>query len=171
MLTARTGVTLFVVAALGVGGVACRKMAESMAEKGMKAAKDTTKGLSEGLEKGRKEGQSADDAVVVTTAQDLKGFGSVTIAAVRAAREAKLGTEIELIVENTSDRPLRITNLDMLGLDAKGFVKRPASRPGELTVPAKAKDKLVVAFDGPEKLTKARLWGVDHDLPAPARSK
>ena len=171
MLTARIGVALFVVAALGVGGVGCRKMAERVAEKGMKAAKDTTKGLSEGLEKGRKEGQSADDAVVVSTAKDLKGVGSVTIAEVRTAREANLGTEVELVVENTSDRPLRITNLDMLGLDAKGFVKRPIIRPGELTVPAKAKDKMVVAFDGPEKLTKARIWGVDHDLPAPARAK
>ena len=158
-----------IVAALGLGGGGCRKVAESVAEKGMQAAKNTTKGLSEGLDKGRKQGQSADDAIIVTAPAELKGFGSLTISEVRPGRDNSSGTDIELVVENTSDRPLRITSLDMLALDGKGFVKRPVSHPGELTVPPKAKDKLVVSFEGPEKLAKARIWGVDQDLPPPTR--
>lgn len=78
-------------------------------------------------------------------------------------------SEIELIVDNPGNRPLRITRLDVFAQDGKGFVKRPVTEPGELTVPPRAKDKLVVAFDsGTDKLVKARIWGVDHDLPAPA---
>ena len=155
--------------ALGAASAGCRKMAESVAEKGAEAVKNTTKGLSEGLEKGRKQGASTDDAVVVTSLADLKGVGSLTVAEVRRAREGG-GTEIELVVDNTGDRPLRITRLDIIALDGKGFVKRPAASPPELTVPPKAKDKLVVAFEaGDGSLAKARIWGVDHELPAPAR--
>jgi hypothetical protein len=153
--------------ALSVFTFGCRKMAERVAEKGVAAVKDTTKGLSEGAEKGRKEGSSTDDAVVVTSLADLKGAGSLSVAEVR---RAPVGTEVVLVVDNTGERPLRITRLDIFALDSKGFVKRPVAAPPELTVPAKAKDKLVIAFDtGADKLAKARIWGVDHELPAPAR--
>jgi len=161
--------TCLMAAALATAPSGCRKMAERIAEKGVKAAKETSKGLSEGAEKGRKEGQSVDDAVIVSSLQDLKGVGSLTVSEVRQNRAAA-ATEIELVVDNTGDRPLRITRLDIIALDAKGFVKRPTTVPGEVTVPAKAKDKLVVAFEsGPDKLVKARIWGVEQDLPAPAR--
>ena len=161
--------TVFCIVAVAssVFTLGCRKMAERVAEKGVAAVKDTTKGLSEGAEKGRKEGASTDDAVVVTSLADLKGAGSLSVAEVR---RAPVGTEVVLVVDNTGERPLRITRLDVFALDSKGFVKRPVAAPPELTVPAKAKDKLVIAFDtGADKLAKARIWGVDHDLPAPAR--
>jgi hypothetical protein len=156
-------------AAVATVPAGCRKMAERIAEKGVKAAKETSKGLSEGADKGRKEGQSVDDAVIVSSLQDLKGVGSLSISDVRQKRETAT-TEIELVVDNTGDRPLRITRLVIIALDAKGFVKRPTTVPGEVTVPAKAKDKLVVAFEsGPDKLVKARIWGVDHLLPGALR--
>jgi hypothetical protein len=145
----------------------CRKMAERVAEKSVETVKNTTKGLSEGMEKGRKEGASTDDALVVASLADLKGAGSLSVAEVR---RAPVGTEVVLVVDNTGERPLRITRLDVFALDSKGFVKRPVAAPPEITVPPKAKDKLVVAFEsGADKLAKARIWGVDHDLPAPAR--
>jgi hypothetical protein len=154
--------------ALGAAPAGCRRVAEKVAEKGAAAVKDTTKGLEEGLEKGRKQGASTDDAIIVAGPADLKGVGSLTIGEVRRVREGA-GTEIELVVDNTSSRPLRITRLEIFAQDGKGFVKRPVAEPAELTVPPRAKDKLVVAFDsGSDKLVKARIWGVDQDLPAPA---
>lgn len=162
------GIALVALLALGLAPAGCRRVAEKVAERGAAAMKDTTKGLSEGLEKGRKEGASADDAIIVAGPADLKGVGSLTIGEVRRARDGA-GTEIELIVDNVGDRPLRITRLEIFAQDGKGFVKRPTATPAELTVPARAKDKLVVAFDsGSDKLVKARIWGVDHVLPAPA---
>jgi hypothetical protein len=153
--------------ALGALGAGCRKMAERAAEKGVEAVKNTTKGLSDGVEKGRKEGASTDDAVVVTSLADLKGAGALTVAEVR---RAGVGTEVVLVVDNIGARPLRITRLDIFALDSKGFVKRPVATPPEITVPAKAKDRLVVAFEaGQDKLVKARIWGIDHDLPAQTR--
>jgi hypothetical protein len=158
------------VALVGLSVTGCRKMAERVAEKGVEAVKNTSKGLEEGAEKGRKQGASTDDALVVASLADLKGAGSLTVDEVR---RAPVGTEVVIVVDNTSDRPLRLTRLDVFALDSKGFVKRPVSAPPEITVPAKAKDKLVVAFETAqgkqEKLAKARIWGAEYDLPAPTK--
>lgn len=165
MLRGRYGALAWLAAiALGAPAAGCRKVAQQVAEKGVEAVKNTTKGLEEGAEKGRKAGASTDDAVVVTSLADLKGNGSLSVAEVR---RAGVGTEVVIVVDNTSERPLRITRLDVFALDSKGFVKRPVAAPPEITVPAKAKDKLVVAFDpGRDKLVKARIWGTEHELPA-----
>lgn len=103
----------------------------------------------------------------MTSLADLKGAGSLSVAEVR---RAGVGTEVVLVVDNTGARPLRIARLDIVALDSKGFVKQPVASPPEITVPGKAKDRLVVAFDSAgDKLVKARIWGVDHDLPAATR--
>jgi hypothetical protein len=158
-------VLLVLAAGAALAVPACKDVAEKVAEKGMKAAKDTTKGLAEGIEKGRKQGQSADDATIVSDAADLKGKGLLSLRQVRASAGDPKHAEIELVFENVTGQPLRITNLDVLALDKEGFAKRPTSTVHGLTVPAKAKEKLVVTFDAEARsLVTARVWGVDHQL-------
>jgi hypothetical protein len=140
---------------------ACKEVAEAVVEKSVKAAKDTTKGLEEGLEQGRKQGESSDGALIVSSAGELEGKGLITVHAVRKLEQ---GTEIELAVENTMDRPLRVTKLSVLALDEQGFAQRPSRSAVELTVPPRAKDKLVLSFDA-GGLAKVRIWDTEQTLP------
>jgi hypothetical protein len=150
----------------------CKEVAEKVAEKGMKAAKDTTRGLAEGIEKGRKQGASADDATVVSGPADLKDRGSLSVRAVRPSAADPKQADVELVIENVTDRPLRITNLEVLALDREGFAKRPTGTVHGVTVPAKAKEKLVATFEADAgSLVTARVWGVDHRLPGAASAR
>ena len=157
-------------AVLAIGGVAgCKEVTEAVVEKGVKAAKDTTKGIADGIDKGRKEGESADGAFVVSTAGDLAGKGSIAVRALRPRVDDPKRAEIELAIENTTDRPLRLSGVEVLALDREGFVKRPDAEARELTVPAHAKDLLVLSFAAePSTLAKIRIWGADSPLPAPS---
>jgi hypothetical protein len=149
------------------GLVACKKVSEVVVERGVKAAKDTVKGIEEGVEKGRKSGQSTDDALIVSRAEDLKGHGTISVRELRGAADGGTTSEVVLAIENTGARPLRITELDVLALDPGGFVKRPVSPVAEVTVPPMAKDQVVVTFDAkPDALAKVRLWGVEYPLRA-----
>jgi hypothetical protein len=142
----------------------CKKVTETVVAKGVQAAKQTVKGIEEGVDKGRKGGESLDDAIIVSRSEDLKGNGNLAIRAVREKTET--GVEIEIVVENITARPLRVTNLEVLGLDKDGFARRPLASVPELTVPPKAKDRLIVRFQaGPPPLRKVRIWGTDHDVP------
>jgi hypothetical protein len=148
---------------LAVGG--CKEVTEKVVEKGVQVAKDTSKGVEDGLDKGRKSGESTDDAVIVSSPTDLVGKGSILVHAVHpAASDAKVA-EVDLALENTGERPLRITRLEVLALDKDGFVKRPNSDPAETTVPPKAKEKLTISFPVEAKtLAKVRIWNKDQDV-------
>ncbi|HEY6561721.1 MAG TPA: hypothetical protein VI072_30840 [Polyangiaceae bacterium] len=163
----RVGYASVVVTALCIASAGCKEVTETVVEKGVKAAKDTTRGVSEGIEKGRKQGQSPDDAVVVSRPEEIKGKGAITVRALRQHPENPKHAQIELAFENTSERPLRFTKLEVLALDAEAFVNRPRTQASDVTVLPKTKDKLVVAFEADAKtLTKVRVWGVEHKLPA-----
>lgn len=163
----RVGYASVAVTALCIASAGCKEVTETVVEKGVKAAKDTTRGVSEGLEKGRKQGQSADDAVVVSRPEEIKGKGAITVRALRQHPENPKHAEIELAFENTSERPLRFTKLEVLALDGEAFVNRPRTHPSDVTVLPKTKDRLVVAFEADAKtLAKVRIWGVEHTLPA-----
>ncbi len=144
----------------------CKEVTEKVIEKGVQAAKDTTTGVESGIEKGRKSGESTDGAAIVSTPQDLVGKGSVTVHAVHPAATDPKQAEVDLALENTTDKPLRITKLEVLALDKEGFVKRPVLEPTELTVPPKAKDKLTITFPAEAAtLANVRIWNQDSDVP------
>lgn len=141
----------------------CKDVAEKVTEKSISAVKETTKGIAEGVEQGRKSGESLDGATLVSSMAELADKGSVSVYAV-APTEG--GTEVTLAVENTTDKPLRLTKLEFLALDVEGFTKKPGTAPSEFTVAAKAKDKLVLTLaEKPEKLAKIRVWASDFELP------
>jgi hypothetical protein len=150
----------------------CKQITETVVEKGVKAAKDTSKGVSEGIDKGRKGGESVDDAFIVSKAGEVTGKGTVGVHAVRPRPDNAKQAEVELALENTTDRPIRFTDIETLALDKENFVVRPESPPREVTVPPKAKERLLVVFNAEaDKLAKVRVWGVDYPLPAVTASK
>lgn len=150
----------------------CKELTETFVEKGVKAAKDTSKGIEEGIDKGRKAGQSGDGAFIVSRPEELTGKGTIALREIRAAEGDPKRSELEFAIENTTDRPLRVTHVEVLALDSEGFAKRPSSPIGELTVPPKSKEKLVIGFGAePSSLAKARLWGVEYDLSAARAQK
>jgi hypothetical protein len=150
----------------------CKEVTEKVVGKGVQVAKDATKGVSEGIEKGRKEGESSDGAVIVSKPEEVAGKGGITVRALRVHSEQPKQAEVELAFENSGERPLRFTGLDALALDRENFVKRPVSLSSELTVPPKAKERLVVVFDAEAaSLAKIRVWGTDYPLPAVSGGK
>jgi hypothetical protein len=165
----RWGVGCVVLAACTVAASltgACKQVTETVVEKGVKAAKDTTKGIEEGIEEGRKSGSSVDDAVVIAGAKELEGKGAISIRGIREQSGNPEASEVEIVVENSTDSPLRITKLEVVALDKEDFVVRPTTPPSELTVLAKAKDRFVVPVPlAPAKISKVRIWGVDHAAP------
>ena len=125
--------------------------------------KEVTKGVVDGIEEGRKSGEPIDGALIVTSAADLAAVGAVTVNGVEATAE---GSTVALAFENRGDKPLRVSGVEVLALDAEGFVQRPSTPAGELTVPARAKDRLVVSFGiPPEKVATVRVWGQDLLVP------
>lgn len=144
----------------------CKDLTATIVGGTIGTSKEIVTGVKEGVEEGRKQGESIDGAVIVTTAEELRANGSVSVYAVRAG---VTGAELVLAFENKGERPMRVGGLDILALDADGFVLRPLENPGELTVPAMAKDQLVVTVPGaPERVAKVRVWGEEFAVPAPA---
>jgi uncharacterized protein YcfL len=160
----KRGSRLALVTLVAVSLAGCKSATETVVEQTVKVAKDTSKGIEDGIQKGRKEGQSADDAAIVTNYDELRGKGAITLYAVRPG-ETPARAIVDFAVDNQSDRPLRVSKLEVLALDAEGFVKRPLSPVAEVTVPPKAKEKVSVTFDAkPNALKKVRVWGIEYDV-------
>jgi len=144
----------------------CKDITSTIVGGTIGTSKEIVAGVTEGVQEGRKQGESIDGAVIVTTAEELRANGAVSVYAVRAGVE---GVELVLAFENKGERPMRVGGLEIMALDPDGFVLRPLKSPGELTVPALAKDQLVVTVPGtPERVAKVRVWGEDLVVPAPA---
>lgn len=145
-------------------GASCKDTTETVVETAVKTAKDTAKGIGEGIEKGRKSGASADDASIVTKNEDLVGKGSIQVLGVRASEGDDTHSEVDLAIENITDAPLRLSQLEIIALDSDGFAHRPDSVPGSVTVPRKAKEKITVRFPvGSDAIAKVRIWS--EELP------
>lgn len=143
----------------------CKQTAEVVAEKGVKAAKETAKGLEDGIDKGRKSGESADGALIVSSKEELSGKGAVSVHSVSSGGDASKRTTVTLAVENTTDKPLRLTKLEFSVLDKEGFAKKVEGAPAEVTVLAHAKEKIdLTVSEKPESLSKVRYWGADLPL-------
>ncbi len=142
----------------------CKDITSMIVGGTVSAGKEVTKGIVEGVEEGRKSGESIDGAIVVTTAAELAAHGTVTVFAVRGG---PAGSEVVLAFENTGDTPLRVSDVEVLALDADAFVQRPTDGNTSLTIPSHAKDQLVISFAvPPEKIKTVRVWGADSPAPA-----
>lgn len=144
----------------------CKQLTSMVVGGTVSAGKEVTKGIVEGVEEGRKSGESLDGAVLVTTAAELAAHGGVTVYSVNASGDE---ADVVLAFENTGDTPLRVSGVEVIALDPDGFVQRPTSTETTLTVPAHAKDQLVVHFAVPAaKVKTVRVWGADYPAPAPS---
>lgn len=145
--------------------VGCKEITATIVGGTVEAGKEVTSGIVEGVEKGRKQGESVDGAVLVTNHEELAANGGVTVFAVRAAGT---GSEVVLAFTNAGEKPLRVSGVETLVLDPDGFAQHPSGRAEEsITVPPRAKDQLVVAFDvTPDRVKGVRVWGADLVVPA-----
>lgn len=151
-------------------GETAKQVTSKAVGKAVEITKSTATGIAKGVQEGRAASESSDGAIVVDSLKALNEHGGVKIIAVRASSANADQTEVDLAFENKTDQPLRITKLEVMGLDQGGFAKKATRRPGELTVPKKAKNKLTVVIDvKSENLKTIRIYG--EDLPVPAPSK
>lgn len=143
----------------------CKDLTSFVVGETVKTGKEVTAGVVEGVEEGRKAGESVDGAVLVTTAADLDANGGVAVHAVEAGGA---GSNVSLAFDNKGDKPLRISGVEVLVLDADGFVSHPTTPVNGVTVPPRAKDRLVVEFGvAPDKIKTVRVWGKDLAVTAP----
>lgn len=127
--------------------------------KGIEVSKGTVTGIAAGIEEGRKQGESADGAVIISSAEELATHGGTSMGDVTADGE---GSTIAILVSNTGDKPLRLTRMDPLVLDSDSVVVTSRTDHAELTVPPKAKAKLIIhASVAADKVGTVRLFGVD----------
>ena len=146
----------------------CKEVTAWVVGETVQAGKEVTTGIVEGVEEGRKAGESVDGAVIVTNLAELQANGAV---AVREVRAGPTGSEVLLAFENTADKPMRMSGIEVIALDGEGFTLRPHSFETSLTIPAKAKDQLSVAFvEPPERIKTLRVWGLDLPAPEPTRA-
>lgn len=146
---------------VSLGG--CKQITSMIVGGTVSTGKEVTKGIVEGVEEGRKSGESLDGAVIVSNAADLAAHGSVSVFAVRADGSE---SNVTLAFENAGETPMRVSGVDVIALDLDGFVQRPASADTTLTVPARAKDQLIVHFAvAPDRIKTMRIWGVDYPVP------
>lgn len=136
----------------------CKDVTSEVVSKAVQAGKDTASGIAEGIDEGRKSGSSTDGALVISKLSELEPHGALQV-------RPGADNELELIVDNRSDRPLRLTKLDALALDPEGFAIQPTQSPSDMTVPARAKDKAKIVFPAEgKKLAKLRVWGEDLEV-------
>ncbi|MBN2713544.1 MAG: hypothetical protein JXR97_14075 [Planctomycetes bacterium] len=143
---------------------------QTVTQKTVETTKGALSGIKEGLEEGRKNSESLDGAKIVTSLEDLKDKGTVNIGKVTKNNNGKF--EVELIVENTLDIPLRITGLTGTGvmvlLDGEGFASPltgSTENHSEITVLPKAKQKFKYFFNGDiETPTKLRILGKEMEV-------
>ncbi len=133
--------------------------------KTVETSKEVTKGVSEGIEEGRKKGESADGAVIAYSITDLDEQGSIMVHALQDNGNGH--TDVVLAVSNDGDQPLRVVGVEVVALDAEGFVHKPVSaRTANITIPPRAKDKMAFQFNlPPTDISVVRIWGEDRPVP------
>lgn len=147
------------VAVVGCTGENAKDATAAVVGKGIEVGKGTVTGIAAGVEQGRKNAESADGALVVSTDAELKAHGGARIGGVEADGA---GSRVDILVENTSEKPLRATHLEVIVLDKDGVVTPSTLSTFELTVPAKAKAKVSATTSlAPDKVGNVRLYGAD----------
>jgi hypothetical protein len=130
--------------------------------KGIEVSKGAVTGIASGIEQGRKQGESADGALIVSTSAELSAHGGAKLGTVEASGE---GSAITILIENTTDKPMRLTRAEVIVLDKEGVVAEShLANQQDLTVPPRAKAKLVAtAALAADKVGVVRLNGQDLD--------
>lgn len=140
-------------------GEAVKSITSKTVSQAVEAGKGVVAGIDDGIDAGRKGGDSVDGARVLTTYKDLGE--KVTFEVGEATLTESQELVVQVAVDNQESQAVRLTNLKVLGLDAKGFA-HSGKAPVELTVPAKAKGELMIHFqDKGLKTHKIRVWGTE----------
>ena len=131
----------------------------------VETTKEVTTGVAEGIEEGRKSGTSIDGALLVSSMEEVAAHGGLSVAAIEVVDAASC--RVVLAVENKGETPLRVMNLEVSALDKGGFVQRPtSSTSGEITVPPRAKERVMVDLAIPaDQVGAVRAWNTDLALP------
>ncbi len=146
---------------LGCSGETAKDATAAVVGKGIEVSKGTVTGLVAGVEQGRKNAESADGAQVINSSAELASLGAARVSSITDAGE---GAKIDILVENTTDKPLRATKLEVIVLDKDGVLTPSTSSTFEVTVPPKAKAKIEVTTSlKADKVGTVRLYG--QDLP------
>ena len=120
----KTIAALAVVVSAALSLVACtgetaKDATAAVVGKGIEVGKGTVTGIAAGVEQGRKNAESADGALVVSTDAELKTHGGAKVGAVEADGA---GSRVDILVENTTDKPLRATKPEDIVLDKHNFL-------------------------------------------------
>lgn len=127
--------------------------------KAIEMGKGTATGIASGVEEGRKSAESADGAIVVSSASELATHGGATLGEITGAGDA---ATVAVLFENKGDKPMRVTKIDVLALDGSGVVIPTQSGGTEVTVPAHAKAKYTFTASGAADSVKTvRVYGKD----------
>ncbi|MDP2343740.1 MAG: FxLYD domain-containing protein [Deltaproteobacteria bacterium] len=153
----------FTVLALTVGctGENAKDATAAVVGKGIEMGKGTVTGLAAGVDQGRKNAESADGAHLISSSEELAKIGNAKVSSVTDVGE---GAKIDILVENTTDKPLRATKLEIIVLDKDGVLTPSTTNHVEVTVPPHAKAKVEVNTGlKADKVGTVRLYG--QDLP------
>lgn len=156
---------LVLVQALGCSGETAKDATGLVVGKAVELSKGATSGIVEGIEQGRKGAPSVDGAIVVTSWDDLVAHGAISVLSKQAPAGVPGETTVELAIENKGEEPMRLSGVEVLGLDRDGFALKPTSGLLDQTVPPKAKVKAAVQLPAePVKVAKLRIWS--HEIAA-----
>lgn len=168
----RVVVLLMVICLLTVSlPTGCRKAAEKTAEKVVSGGKEAIGGISEGIEKGRKQSGGTDDAIIISTADELAAHSDVSVFRLVASAESEPSTTVEFAIVNRETRPLELTGLHKLGscavIDSDGFFTPldQNSSPSSFEVLPQGKQKLILHFKTPNnKAAQVLLYAKKYSL-------
>jgi len=146
--------------AVGCSGEVAKDATAAVVGKGIEVSKGAVTGIASGIEQGRKQGESADGALIISTAAELAAHGGARVGSIEASGE---GSAVTILVENTTDKPMRVAKLEVIVLDKDGVLSEShVNNQHELTVPPRAKAKLVATSPlAADKVGVVRLNGQD----------
>ncbi|MDR3229601.1 MAG: hypothetical protein LBT53_09420 [Puniceicoccales bacterium] len=142
-------------------GESTKNAVAAAAKKTVGVAKSAVAGVAQGVDEGRKETVGLDGAHVVSTYAEITKLLGIELLKVGADDKGHL--RVTLGFANNTDTPVRMsgwgTKTEILVLDKDGYVKRLTKDLPEITIPAKAKDKVDFHFDiAPDKAVTMRFF-------------
>lgn len=167
-------VALVLLVGLAGGLVACqgdwKETTAWLVGETVEKGKNVASGIKEGIEEGRKRGESWDDARIVTDLETLRAYGILRVHRVKTG-DAAGTSKVVLAVINETERPLRLTGMNLLSFDKEGFAQDVSETPGDVTVPRSAKRRITFEVPiSPEEVAKIRIWKTDMPVPEEALS-
>ena len=152
------------VSLIACSGDMCQNTTRAVVTKTVETSKGAARGVQEGIREGRAGGDAIEGAVVITSHKGLADYASIQITEIKPFQE---GSAIELVIDNTSNTPIRLVDLNAMVLDKQDFAQESLSKNGyTLNVPERAKSKVEIAFGlEPDKIKTVRIWGADYPVP------